>query len=75
MATEAQIEAAARAICRARDLNPDTMHQAMPGDGWDDLPEDGHFFNSIGERCKLVAAWRKYVSVATIALTAAEEAV
>ena len=74
MVTEAKIKAAARAICKARDLSPDTLHQAMPGDIWDGLPEDGHFFNSRGERCKMVAAWRKFVAVATIALNAAETA-
>jgi hypothetical protein len=72
MPTDAQVEAAARAICRARDLHPDTHHQVMPGDEWDTFPEDGNFINSHGQRCKLVKAWRKYVTIARIALAAAE---
>ena len=70
-ATEAQIEAAAKAICRKQGHEPDTLHQAMPGDDWDKWPEDSHFFNSRGERCKLILAWRKYIGLAVAALDAA----
>jgi hypothetical protein len=72
MATAKQIEAGARAICKARDLSPDTLFQ----DDADEpqFPEDNHFIDSKGRRCSMFFAWRKYQTAAKVAIEAAEAA-
>lgn len=74
MATEKQIEAAARAICRTRGFEPDTLHQHTNYDVRQYPVEDGFFISLQKIRCPMHFAWRKYIPDAKSALNAAEAA-
>lgn len=74
MATDKQIEAAARAICRTRGFEPDTLHQHTDYDLSEFPVEDGFFISLQKVRCPMHFAWRKYVPEARSALDAAEAA-